>query len=64
MIIQNKKYLKVLIELYYTVLRYASVTQLVEYQTFNLRVMGSNPVGRTQDADSQGVEIGFSRQKV
>ena len=26
---------------------YALVTQLVEYQTFNLRVVGSNPAGRT-----------------
>ena len=26
---------------------YALVTQLVEYQTFNLRVAGSNPAGRT-----------------
>lgn len=46
----------------YVVLRYAFVTQLVEYQTFNLRVVGSNPAGRTQDADGQGVETSFSRQ--
>ena len=26
---------------------YASVTQLVEYHTFNVRVMGSNPIGVT-----------------
>ena len=43
-------------------LRYVSITQLVEYQTFNLRVVGSNPAGHTQDADDQGVKIGFSRQ--